>query len=417
MIKYNYIIFICIILGCSPAVSGQTLPNFPYSSLGVGEFDYHAQGMLSGMGYGVSAIRSRYYLNNANPASYSALQDKMVVGELSTTGRSANIRSQGSSGSSSDFNVSRFAVGIKVNKFWGSSVGLLPLSTVMYQIVSPRTLYSTSQKINTIYEGNGGLHVFYWGNGIRIGRHLSLGARLNYTFGSINRKEKIGYDVNTTLLSSTKQTFLRNINFSYGLQYFGKITEKLDMTIALKYRHQRDLKASYTMNVISGDDTLTSKEPDDNYFTIPSQYRAGIAFTYADRLTIDLDYIFENWKSLSIKNDNVTLVDSHSYGLGFQWKPGTGGKKFRNTLAQRLLFEAGMCYSRSYMEISGRPVSDVSFSFGGGLSNKGGNISLCMGLAIGRKGTTNSDLINENYTNLYCTLILRNIWFLRNRYN
>jgi len=396
--------------------TGQTLPNFPYSALGVGEYDYNAQGMLSGMGYGVSAMQSNNFINNSNPASYSTLQDKLVLGELSTTGRSVNLQTSQSNAKSSDFDVSRFAIGIKVSKFWGTSVGLLPVSTVSYQIVSPKTIIGSSQSINTIYEGNGGLHEFYWGNGFRIGKHLSLGAQLNYIFGSINQTEKVGYDVSTPILSSTQQTYLSNINFSYGLQYYTKISKMLDMSVGLLYQSKRALRANYTLSIISGGDTLTNQTLQDNYFTIPAQYRGGIAFTYANKLTFDFDYIFEKWSDLAIKNDNVSLVNSSSYGLGIQWLPWKKEFTYEDNLIQRMLFEGGLNYTQSYLQISQHEVNDMNFTIGAGLYNRPRNISLSMGFAFGTKSAGNSGLINENYTNFYCSLIVRNIWFVRKKY-
>lgn len=399
----------------SEQAAGQTRPNFPYSALGIGEYDYHAQGMLSGMGYGVSAVRSNSYLNNANPASFSALQDKLVLGELSMTGNAATLQNDRTQARSSDFDISRFAVGLKANKFWGTSVGLLPVSTVDYQIVSPETTIGSGQTVNSTYEGNGGIHEFYWGNGIRIGRHLSLGAQLNYLFGSLNQTEKVGYDVSNPILSSTQQTFLRNLNFSYGLQFYTNLSDKLEMAVALQYMSKRDLQASYTLSVVSGNDTLSNQATQDKYFTIPDRYRGGIALTYAHKFTVDFDYIFDEWGKLSQKNKNVSLVNSTAYGLGIQWAPAGDETQYHYNILEQLMFEGGVNYNNSYLEISGKQVRDVSVTLGGGFYNRSRTVSLSMGLAIGEKEAPSSGLFTERYSNLYLNLVLRNIWFVRSK--
>lgn len=398
------------------AAGAQVLPNFPYSALGVGEFDYNPQGMLSGMGYGVSALRSNNYLNNSNPASYSALQDKLVLVELSGTGRSATLSNETASAKSSDFEFSRLVFGFKLNKFWGTSFGLVPMSSVNYQIATPNNVIGSSQAVNSIYQGNGGLHEFYWGNGFRIGKHLSVGGQVNYIFGAINQIEEVGYDVSNPILTATQQTFLQNLNFSYGLQYFTKINKTLDMSMGLQYQSQRALRASYTLNIVSGSDTLTSQVLQNNYFTIPAQYRGGIAFTYANKLTVDFDYIFENWSALSIKNNNVKLVNSSSYGFGLQWIPGGNTVSYQNGLLQRLMVEGGLNYTKSYLDISQKQITDANLSIGGGLYNKGRNLSCSLGLEFGSKGAYGSGIVNENYTNLYLTVVIRDIWFVRKKY-
>jgi len=401
---------------CLGAAVSQQQPNFPYSALGVGEFDLNAQGMLSGMGYGVSAVRSSNFLNNTNPAGYSALADKLVLGELSTLGRSASLQSGSSTGKSSDFNLSRFALGIKVAKWWGTSIGFLPVSRVDYQIVTDRSVSGTNQTFNSIYEGNGGLHEFYWGNGFRIGKHFSVGAQLNYIFGSINQIEKVGYDINTPILSSNQQTYLRNFNLNYGLQYYTNLSKKLYMSVALGYQGSRDLDATYDLTVFEGSDTLDSHASKKSYFTIPDQYRAGIAFTYNNSLTVDFDYIQEQWGGMPTDNANVVLKDSHAYGLGLQWVPAGGKETYKDNIFNRMLFQAGGNYNDTYLQISGQPIHDFSISFGAGLYSKSRNLSFSAGFAVGQKGAASSNFMTENYTNFYFSLILRNIWFVRQKY-
>ncbi len=420
MYKLNYNISLYLVVFflflCLKPIFAQTLSNFPYSALGVGEYDFNAQGMLSGMGYGVSAIRSSSFLNTSNPASYSALQNKLVIGELSTTGRHATLTQSGNIGNSNDFNVSRFAVGLKVSNFWGSSLGILPLTTVMYQIVDPKKISGSKQTIQSIYEGNGGLHQFYWGNGFRIGRHLSLGVQLNYIFGSINQIERVAYDVSNPILSYKKQTYLRNINFSYGLQYFTDISDKLHLSIALKYQSKRSLNASYNTSIISDGDTLSNESLQDNYFTIPDQYRAGFAITYDNKLTIDFDYISWRWNKLSVKNNNISYTNSNYYGLGLKWDPLGGETTYRGNLLKQLLFECGVGMNSSYLKISNEPINDFQFSIGTGIYNRKRNISLSTGVTIGQKGASYSGAIHKSYTNLYLTLVVRNLWFLTSKY-
>lgn len=414
-IKTLWVTFLLVTGGAGVALSQQQ-PNFPYSALGVGEFDLNAQGMLSGMGYGVSAIRSSDFLNNANPAGYSALADKLVVGELSTVGRSANLESGGTTAKSSDFDLSRFALGLKLAKWWGSSVGFLPVTNVKYQMVSTQTVAGTSQTYTQVFEGNGGLHEFYWGNGISIGKHFSVGAQLNYIFGSINQMEKVGYDIDNPILSSNQQTYLRNFNMSYGLQYYTKLSKKLDLSIALGYQGTRDLNATYDLTVFEGSDTIDTHATKKGYFTLPDQYRGGIALTYNNSLSVDLDYILEKWGGMASNNPSVVLRDSRSYGLGLQWIPAAGKETYKNTIFNRMVFEAGGNYSDTYLQISGQPVHDLSMSFGAGFYNRSHQLSFSAGLVIGQKAAAHSQFITENYTNLYLTLVLRNIWFVRQKY-
>lgn len=418
--NYKKIVFFMAVCMISfvKITSAQVQPNFPYSSLGVGEFDNNAQGMLSGMGIGTSAIRSDNYLNNDNPASFSALAPKLVLGEASASGTDATLSAPGETAKSSNFNLSRFVLGFKVAKFWGTSAGILPLSNVSYQIVSSaQSIPGSAQTVSSIYKGNGGLHEAYWGNGISIGKHLSLGLQLNYIFGSINQIEQVGYDINTPILTATQQTYLKNVNLEYGLQYYTKISKQVDMSIGLQYQNQRQLRASYNISIISNSDTLSDQALEDNYFSIPAEYRGGIAFTYANKLTVDADYILQQWSKTPDKYNNVKLINSSAYGLGVQYRPWKQIITYQDKIIQRMLFEAGFVYDDSYLQINGQQVKDMGFTLGAGFYNRPRTVSVSMGLRFGNKGMQGANAINESYTQLYMNLILRNIWFVRQKYN
>jgi hypothetical protein len=422
MVHYNYkktaSFWVVCVLCFVKVTSAQVQPNFPYSSLGVGEFDNNSQGMLSGMGIGTSAIRSDNYLNNDNPASFSALAPKLVVGEASASGTAATISDPEETTKSSTFNLSRFVLGFKVAKFWGTSAGILPLSNVSYQIVSsPQAVTGSAQTISSIYEGNGGLHEAYWGNGVSIGKHLSLGLLLNYIFGSINQIEQVAYDINTPILTATQQTYLRNFNLQYGLQFYTKLNKQVNMSVGLQYQSERRLRASYNLSVISGSDTLTNQVLEDNYFTIPAEYRGGIAFDFANKLTVDADYILQQWSKVSPKDNNARLVNGAAYGIGLQYRPWKQIITYQDKVIQRMLFETGFVYNDSYLEINQQQVKDISFTLGAGFYNRPRTVSVNMGLRFGNKGVRGGDAINESYTQLYLNLILRNIWFVRTKYD
>lgn len=418
--NYKRIFFFvaAFITGFVNITSAQVQPNFPYSSLGVGEFDNNSQGMLSGMGIGTSAIRSDNYLNNANPASFSAWAPKLVLGEASASGTAATLSTPEETSKSSTFNLSRFVLGFKVAKFWGTSAGILPLSNVSYQIVSPeQTIAGSAETVSSIYKGNGGLHEAYWGNGVSIGKHLSLGIQLNYIFGSINQMEQVGYDINTPILTATQQTYLKNVNLEYGLQYYTKISKQVDMSVGLQYQGTRQLRASYNISIISSEDTLSNQALEPNYFTIPSEYRGGIAFTFANKLTIDADYILQQWSKVPDKYNNVRLINSSVYGIGLQYRPWKQVITYEDKIIQRMLFEAGFVYDNSYLQINQQQVKDIGFAIGAGFYNRPRTVSVSMGLRFGNKGMQGANSINESYTQLYLNLILRNIWFVRQKYD
>lgn len=413
----NFLLKICWLLLLLPAIAkAQTSPNFPYSALGIGEIQYNIPGQLDGMGNATTAMRSYDYLNNTNPAAFSALLNQSFIMEISGSGKSSSIVSNGESAHSSDFDFSKLAVGFKIGKFWGTSLGLLPLSSVNYYIVNQQPADGSQGNVNSIFEGNGGLHQFYWGNGFRIGKYFSVGIQAAYVFGSINQTEKVGADPENPLISATEQTYLHNLRLSYGLQFFHPLNKNWDITVGATYLSRRDLRAEYQTTIIeNGDTVLQDDVTKSNYFTLPEQYRAGLAFTYNKKLTIAGDYTFEKWSPLQIKGNNVKLVNSHRYGLGVEWSK--KDVSYKNTLLDRMILHAGFSYNQSYIQLSGQQINDVNGSIGIGIPSKKRNMSVNLGLTIGQQGTLGRNAFLENYTQFNCSVILRDLWFIKRKYN
>jgi hypothetical protein len=417
---YMRILFLSLIItiSCSVLVHAQVRPNFPYSALGIGQLNYNEDGILSGMGNSTSAIRSSQYLNNSNPASLSGLQNQLVILELSALGTSATLSNYTETASASDLTLNRFGMAFKISPWWGTGFGIFPVSTVKYQIEESQqlTITGTPETYQSIYEGNGGLNEVYWANGWQIGKHFSAGLQLSYIFGAINDIEQVGYDINNPVLSADEQTYFRNFQASYGAQVFGKLSSKWGYTLGAVFQAKRQLKAQYDVSIVSGTDTLSNEIIQNNYFTLPVSYRGGIAITYDNRLTFATDYTFENWQNQTIRGNNVQLVNSTRYGIGAKYESNKYTETYNNNFLDRLMFEAGLNYNNSYLEISNQQLKDVNFSFGTGIYDKSHHFNLNLGFEVGEEFTPASNLISENYVNFYCTFILRDIWFAKRKF-
>lgn len=394
---------------------GQVLPNFPFSSQGIGELTYNPGGQISGMGNTASALRGGDYLNLSNPASLTGLLPQTAIMELGGKGTSANIRDYLNTASSSDFTFNRFVLGFKVNDWMGTSFGIQPFSRVEYQIVQNLPTPSGNQ-INSTFEGNGGLNEAFWSNGFRIGKHLSLGVRASFLFGSVNHIETVGFPQANPLITTTQQTYYRNFQLGFGGQAYGKISKDWAYSLGATFSNQRDLRAQNSLEIISGSDTLTNSITSNNFFTLPTSYRGGLALIYQNKVTIGFDYAYDDWHHERVNNNNVSLVNSSRFGAGIMYQPAFNSNTYGKDLLQRIYFEGGFNYNNSYLQINAQQVRDVNLSLGTGLYNLPHTLSLSLGFEIGQQSTPNSGLISENYLNFYCTFILRDIWFVKRKF-
>ncbi|MCL6524277.1 MAG: hypothetical protein K6T34_06410 [Thermoflavifilum sp.] len=413
-------LFIIIGLCCIGLFSlhAQVRPNFPYSALGIGEINYNAEGMLSGLGNAVTAVRSDQYPNNANVASFSGLQRQLVVLEVGASGTSATFKNNFSSANASYFSIHRFDMAFKFNNWWGSGFGLRPFSTVNYQIVQTQTYNGGAQSLTSSIQGTGGLNEVYWGNGWQIGKHIALGVRLSYIFGNITRSEAAGYDINSALLTATQQDYYQNVHVNYGAQFFGKLGRDWAYTIAGTYTPQQYLYATRDLTVISGIDTLSYSHTAIPDFRLPDQYRGGLAFTYQNSLSFLLDYAYEKWDDASYGNNRVQMVNSKRYGLGIKYEPEQNYSVYTNDWWHRIVAMGAFNYTNGYLKIYNQQLRDVNVSIGLGLYNAPHTLNVNLGLEIGQQGGSgaNTTLITENYVRLHLGFIVRDIWFVKRKF-
>lgn len=132
--------------------------NFsPYSQMGIGDVEDGFYNRTSGLANTGIGYRSNRFLINNNPASFSGLANQYFSMEMGIRG--SFIQYTGSpvtpaSTQSGDITFRRLALGIKVTKNWGSSIGLVPFSTQNYEFNVPYYIQGTAnESANHYYEG------------------------------------------------------------------------------------------------------------------------------------------------------------------------------------------------------------------------------------------------------------------------
>jgi hypothetical protein len=192
--------------------------------------------------------------------------------------------------------------GVKINKFWASSIGFKPFSNVNYDFSGNKSVVGSSDTYDAIYEGNGGLNDYHWINGFALGKHISVGLKSSIIAGSINQTETIN---NTAVLSSIQtkqQDYFGSPRFELGGIYSLAVNKKWDFSLGGKYARKTRLGAERTLTVTENTTTIVNESLNElNRFYVPQTYGVGITLTHNKKTTFAADYIFENWSPLNIR--------------------------------------------------------------------------------------------------------------------
>jgi hypothetical protein len=390
--------------------------NEPYSIHAIGNITDNIINRTSGMASTGIAYRNNRYLITNNPASLSALDNSFFVGEIGVNGTYidySGIPVSQTNHQSSDITFKRIALGTKIFKRWGSSVGLVPYSEENYEYSGSRPIGGNAGiQIPTYDEGYGGINKVYWANGYQVTKHLSVGITASYLFGSVNNKNIIFGQGTSIYLSKSNNTFYNNFYFDYGLQYFTSLNKHWDISIGAIYSNQQSLYTTSTITVVNLDSNVLRTKGTVGNYNIPTSYGFGFAVTKDKKYTLLADYKFQNWSSLRTSTGDFTYENSQRASIGFEYSK----KKIAyNTLFETTFYQAGFYYNRTYLMVNGTEIDDIGGSIGIGTNSKRSPLSFIFVLQYGIKGTAYNNLIRENYVNASFIFSFRDFWYTQGR--
>jgi hypothetical protein len=107
---------------------------------------------------------------------------------------------------------------------------------------------------------------------------------------------------------------------------------------------------------------------------------------------------------------NVSFENSTKVAVGGFYVPKYDS--FSNYLS-RIIYRGGFRYENTGLVINNQSINDYAVTFGLGLPVGLSKINL--GVELGKRGTTTSGLIEENYINVTVGLSLSDLWFIKRK--
>src|SRR5690606_14890358 len=84
---------------------------------------------------------------------------------------------------------------------------------------------------------------------------------------------------------------------------------------------------------------------------------------------------------------------------------------------KRVVYRGGLRFENTGLNINDETINEFGISFGLGIPVGSMFTNANLGIEIGRRGTTNRNLIQENFINLQLSLSLNDRWFEKRKYN
>ena len=406
--------------------SPQGLTTYsPYSRYGIGEVRTRGYANTKGMGGISQGIRNSTWVNYLNPASYTAQDTMSCILDFGGGGVGVNYRSGDQSNFNSFGNIHHIAMQFPLAKWMGASAGIQPFSNVGYRIRHTETndtLLSTIGPIKYYHNGNGGITQAFFGLAVEPFKNFSIGANMSYLFGSLDYSSEIVFPDNTPYVTTKKlnTVVVRDIAFSFGAQYaltFGKSNE-YKITMGATVDNETSIGAqnitfiSYPFGSFA--DTIEYIEYPKSAIDFPRNITAGLTFAYKNQFLGGIEYATQDWTNAKFLNLSDSLTRSNTIRVGVQFVPNPFDLR---SYLKRVSYRVGFYHTNTYLQLRGNQIQDYGITFGVGLPFRRSNTSFNISYEMGRKGTLNSNLVQETYGIVNVGFTFYDFWFIKRKYN
>jgi len=426
-VKFIYKLILAVVFFSSAyPVIAQVQISSPYSLFGIGNLYGVSSQINMALGGATTAFSSPYSINPNNPASYITFDSNSFVFDAALHIRSGTLRTTDESQKTRFGSLSNLYLGFPVTKWWRASAGIMPYSNVGFEITGDQVIDNIGRLVS-VYSGYGGLNKTYIGSAFSPVKNLSVGVNMAYIFGNIVKQRAMTFpDSGTfanTMVRSTAR--LNKINFDMGLIYRIYMKEGRFAQIGLTYipkqildGHSESIAYTYAYNYSKNlevvKDTVSYDSGNDGLVDLPTSLGAGLMIGTTNRWYAIADVNWQKWSEFSYLGNNPGLKDNFRVSLGGQFRPSAVdmGKFY-----QRVNYRLGLRFEQSYLEINNTRINDFGLSFGVGLPMKKSRSTLNIAVELGRQGTTENGLIQENYMRFTIGSALQERWFMKRRFN
>lgn len=435
-------IVICITIISSTAFAQQGTGS-PYSFYGIGSLKFKGTVENRSMG-GMGVYLDSVHVNLRNPAAYVGknienypFDDESRPVKFAVAGTMSDVTLKSNSGEAK-VNSTMFdyvAMSVPVGKF-GFGFGLLPYTAVGHRLDD----VNDDDVIVNRYSGEGGINRVFAGFGYQISDKLSVGVDVNYNFGNIqNTAIEIAYTPEGDIVQYQTREYNRSdlsgLDLNFGVAYKTMVTDKLELSATATYAPGSNLKSdnTRTFSTVSLDGTtlevnslynvidvdLEAQNLEETDLSLPSKFSIGTGIGQPKAWFVGAEYTYQNTSDFSnpvFSNAISSFENASQVSVGGFYIP---DYKAFSGYFKRVVYRAGVNFSNTGLVVKNESINEFGMSFGVGLPV--GNRSLFsnanFGLELGRRGTTNQNLVQENFINFNVSLSLSSRWFRQKKYD
>jgi hypothetical protein len=386
-----------------------------YSLIGIGDLRHLPNVRSAGMGYAGYALTSPYSINTLSPATWGKIDRARVEASMLYEGFNSSNATTSRFLARGDVSSAILAFPLSSARGIVIAAGFTPYSKVDYNTYASSSYVSPTDTMpySLHYTGSGGISKGQLGLSYAPTRSLSLGASLNYLFGTMERATVMTPRTSTYYPGTqNEETTMNGPTFTLSalIDSLGGVADFLQpFSFGLVATTRASMTSTHRFIYTFSDQSDSSTE-DTDIMTIPASFGVGIAYHPSERWIVALDYTSQAWSSMEYRGKTPDGIrDAWMVGFGVERLP---AREAGVPVLDRIAYRLGFAYESSYYSPNGNGINSWAITGGLGLPV---SVDARLNLAIeyGVRGTTANALIQDRILRFSASLSISEQWFQR----
>jgi hypothetical protein len=409
-------------------LNAQNIGNSPYAAYGIGDVKYDNTVENSAMAGLSTAYITDFNssFNFRNPAANENLQLTTIKVEATNENNFFKSDYNNYKVTKHSTYLSNLSIAFPITEKMKFGLGYQPYSSKSYNILVTETLGDGSVRANT-FRGEGSLNTVQGALSYQVTPEFGLGLRTNFYFGNLYDIDELAYSNAELINGYETKNRVNNFNFTVGTTYQKKYENdrKLTFGATTTFGNSSKMESYYTnstyfynsagvKNYIS---TVEERNSTANNL-LPLEASVGAGFGHNLRWFVGSQVDYRKGETIQFVGQDFEYKDSYRISAGGWILP--NANNFRNYF-ERIIYRYGAFYEKGNLNINNTDINKFGITFGATLPFKNTSLNrmtgLDVGVELGKRGTLQNNLVNQNFINLKVGFNFADRWFQKRLYN
>ncbi len=421
-------IFILTFITAGFFLHAQNIGNSPYAAYGIGDVKYDNTVENSAMA-GISTAYIADFtssFNFRNPAANENLQLTSIKIEATNENNYFSSNYNNYKDSKHSTYLSNISIAFPLSNKVKFGLGYQPYSSKRYDVLVSETLADGIVKANR-YHGEGTVSTVQAAVSYQITPEFALGLRSNYYFGNLHDFDELAYSNAELINGYETRNEIGNFNFTAGTTYQKKYTNDRKMTIGATatFGNTSHPQSFYTNSTyfynnagVKVNESIVEQVETKQENLLPLEFSFGAGFGHTARWFVGTQVDYRKGEGLQFMGHNVHYKDSYRVSAGGWILP--NANNFRNYF-QRVIYRYGAYFEKGNLSINNTDINEFGLTLGAKFPFKNASLNRMTGLDVaielGKRGTKDNNLVNQNFINLKVGFNFADKWFMKRLYN